>query len=1826
MAKKFVSLILAVFMLFAMLPTAALALPDDLVLGDHAADGDTSGTAVNYWSEGNELWADKSVFDNGDGSMDVLISLQAHQVAGSPDEEPVGAVVDGSVSIADNLGAGFVFGDSIVVNVGSRYTYYVSGGWDGDVPDGISVSVNGSVLQVDILGDCLLINGGAAIVSYTANLSVTDAGTYYVSGGCTVTASGAMSDRSTSIAKSYDAVDDGKDAASFVISGGNETVELGNNGYVVVSKIVYYKDIYVYSGEYPSDVMATIPTGGASYEAGASVNAVMPSETSVRGVKDGRDGTWTFDGWDESSKVANGDVTFTGTWSFDPDPIAYHELYQYSGVDDANVLATLPDRNEAYYDGNTVIPAMPSAEIVMTDAGTYVFNGWTPESVVIDGADALFTGTWLFEPKAEPEPEPEPEPTVIHVIYQYTGVIIDRVLATLPSDDSEYTDADSVTAVLPNPATVETDDGVWTFDGWTKSVDTDVTFTGTWTFTAKQQESVAYHVVYSYSGVTDESVMATLPSDDVEYDTVDDITSAAPSVVTVEVDNGTWSFDGWTRSQDDDEHVVAFIGTWTFAEKTVENPDPEQPEQPDVPEVSIRVLYEYSNVTNEAVLATLPVDETVYDSFDHVASVAPSSIEVNTDDGTWIFDGWTRSESDNLVTFTGSWTFAESTPVVPSDEAYHVVYQYEGVTDEGVMGTLPVDNETYANGVVITPSAPTFSRITTDTGVWSFDGWNQESATVNNEDVVFVGHWTFTENSAPVGPSEDYYVTYVYADVTNVDVWATIPEDETAYASGVSVTAEMPSSTQVVTSEGTWTFVGWDESSKVIEGADIVFTGTWTFVAASTADPENPGPGSDDNQVYHVHYRYDGVTDEEILATIPVDNGDYANGNQVIAQSPSLTLIIRDDGFWSFQGWDVSSKTIENADVEFVGVWSFVPHEEEYAVIYQYTDFDNLPAEVKHTLPVDSNSYRNSTLITAKVPSATSLDVEGVAWRFNGWDADTKTVDGGNVVFTGSWSMVSDETVYYKILYQYADAESLPAAVKATLPVDTGDYANGLTVSAQNPIEVEVAVGNDLWQFKGWDESSKIISDGNVIFTGVWAIYEAPPVGTYYGEHYMYSGSVGEEVLATLPTRVGAYVNGTTVVPDNPSSLEVQVSGGKWVFVGWDANFKVIENGDVTFYGTWNFVPTASYYSEHYVYEDVIDADVLATLPTRAGVYENGSQVFPINPELETVVTEDGTWTFTGWTPTVATVLNGDVTFYGHWTFVAKEVPKYSEVYQYDGVTEEAVLATLPTRHGTYVNGDAVVPMQPSVTIVETDVGIYTFNGWDTASRVVTDADVVFTGTWTFVEKEVSTKYSERYAYADVTESLVLATLPIRAEKYEVGVLVIPANPSATTIAVDDGIWTFDGWDAAGRVIIDQDVVFVGTWTFTPNEDPVPPPAHYYGEFYQYVNIDTLPEAVKATLPLRTGSYVPGDVVVPAAPSAESVEVENGVWIFLGWDAESQTIVDSDITFVGSWKFEEREVPPQPTVYYTEVYQYDQVYTDQIMQTLPTRHGQYENGAVVEAEMPLVLSIPGVQNEVAGTWTFGGWDAAKKVVTDADVVFTGTWNFTPSGSSQKYTEFYKYDQDYPKEVMDTLPLSARMFENGAVVVPANPTASIVEGEVDGKIGVWKFNGWDEDQKIVNNAAVIFTGSWTFEAESSYLTSVTMKVVWIDDNNASGIRPDNVQVKLFADGEAVCDVTLLKEYDYQSIFENLPAKNNGVTVQYSVAETIPEGYALSLTCKCIDATIDQPGSVEFILTNTLQAQGIAIPETGSMNAIWMALWGMLLVAVGCILFWPKRKHE
>ena len=670
-------------------------------------------------------------------------------------------------------------------------------------------------------------------------------------------------------------------------------------------------------------------------------------------------------------------------------------------------------------------------------------------------------------------------------------------------------------------------------------------------------------------------------------------------------------------------------------------------------------------------------------------------------------------------------------------------------------------------------------------------------------------------------------------------------------------------------------------------------------------------------------------------------------------------------------------------------------------------------------------------------------------------------------------------------------------------------------------------------------------------------------------------------------------------------------------------------------------------YTETYAYDQEYPEDIMATLPNRSDSYNIGATVYPAEPFVTMLAGEmdglPGTWSFNGWAPESVEIVDADAAFIGSWSFTASEIPvsQYSILYQYDGEYPEEVLSTLPTDENLYDDGLTVTPSEPfatSVSVTDDDVsGVWTFNGWDAESKVITGANVTFVGTWTFVQ-EAAPLYGESYSYDREYPDVVMSTLPISTAEYPAGVDVYPADPLNTSVEdVVNGMsgkWIFVGWDKPYKTIVDAPVSFVGSWTW--EEDAI----IVYGESYRYDG--EYPEAVMNTLPSRHDTYQNGVEVFPLDPSETTVVGEKdgnaGKWTFDGWNATSKVVDGADVEFVGTWTFT-ADAPPV-VMTYTEYYRYEGSLPENVIATLPTRHNSYSNGSPVTPAAPSATTVEGTNGSETGKWTFNGWDAEVKTVTDADVEFVGTWKFTANPLEPpvvtKYTEQYRYDGDVPSAVASTLPTRHGEYEDGVEVVPANPTATSVIAPKDGKKGTWNFVGWDAKSKFISGADVTFVGTWNFVPDEEPDPGVVVNVTktWVDYNNGTKTRPQSINISLCADNIVLKTATLSENNGWKTTFKDLPSVKNGKTVQYTIKEESVPGYKSEIKTTVIggavaqneDGTTSTSATVyNYDITNTLEGNSI-MPETGSLTAILLGIGGGIIVIGGVIWFIISKKKD
>ena len=751
-------------------------------------------------------------------------------------------------------------------------------------------------------------------------------------------------------------------------------------------------------------------------------------------------------------------------------------------------------------------------------------------------------------------------------------------------------------------------------------------------------------------------------------------------------------------------------------------------------------------------------------------------------------------------------------------------------------------------------------------------------------------------------------------------------------------------------------------------------------------------------------------------------------------------------------------------------------------------------------------------------------------------------------------------------------------------------------------------------------------------------------IPVFFAVGYTYDDEYPEAIMVTLPVDEGQYSTGADVTPTMPSvtSVDGEKDGqaGVWTFAGWDAESKTIEDADVTFVGHWDFEASILSYGVSYSYGDAYPENVMATLPTDAEVYPSGTSIDAAAPSSTSVEGElngqTGVWSFAGWDAASKTVEDNDVTFVGHWDFEAS-VAYYGVSYSYDDAYPEAVMATLPSDDEQYASGSTVDAISPSETAISGEVdghaGTWTFTGWDEASKLIENDGVTFVGHWDFTADTVY--YGVSYVYDAEYPADVMATLPTDSEQYEDGTEVQAQGPSTTAVSGMNGdakgVWNFNGWDATTKIINGESIEFVGSWSFVADE----PDVEYFTESYKYDK--DYPSIVMNTIPTRAGSYANGTDVTAASPSANEVNGDNGVWKFNGWDSDVKTVLGQNVEFVGSWTFTEAQVDPEPpvVVQYTEHYQYDKTYPDYIMTTLPTRADKYDDGADVTPAAPKYDSVVGDKDGKNGTWTFTGWDAPSKRISGADVTFVGSWSFKEAEAPivKTYAEKYKYDKAYPADVMATLPVSTKTHEDGATVTAMSPSVVSMSGVVDGKTGVWTFDGWDFNQKVVKGADVVFTGSWTFKADPEDVVGADVTVIWIDSNNTEKTRPSEVTVHLLANGAELDRVKLSESNGWVYHFTNLPRKNSkGREIVYEVKQDAVANYTTTITTQAMsethknkDGSTGTSGVYKFTITNQLNA-GVSMPETGSLSSILFMLIGAGVVLLGGLWFFFSKRKE
>lgn len=133
------------------------------------------------------------------------------------------------------------------------------------------------------------------------------------------------------------------------------------------------------------------------------------------------------------------------------------------------------------------------------------------------------------------------------------------------------------------------------------------------------------------------------------------------------------------------------------------------------------------------------------------------------------------------------------------------------------------------------------------------------------------------------------------------------------------------------------------------------------------------------------------------------------------------------------------------------------------------------------------------------------------------------------------------------------------------------------------------------------------------------------------------------------------------------------------------------------------------------------------------------------------------------------------------------------------------------------------------------------------------------------------------------------------------------------------------------------------------------------------------------------------------------------------------------------------------------------------------------------------------------------------------------------------------------------------------------------------------------------------------------TSLTVNKVWKDGNNADKLRPESVEVELYANGEKVDSATLNEKNNWTYIFNEIDMNENGKKIEYTVKETTKlKGYTTSISG-------DQETGYTITNTHIVKKEN---PTTGDniKNFLTISVITSVLLVLCIILFARYRRKN
>ena len=179
-----------------------------------------------------------------------------------------------------------------------------------------------------------------------------------------------------------------------------------------------------------------------------------------------------------------------------------------------------------------------------------------------------------------------------------------------------------------------------------------------------------------------------------------------------------------------------------------------------------------------------------------------------------------------------------------------------------------------------------------------------------------------------------------------------------------------------------------------------------------------------------------------------------------------------------------------------------------------------------------------------------------------------------------------------------------------------------------------------------------------------------------------------------------------------------------------------------------------------------------------------------------------------------------------------------------------------------------------------------------------------------------------------------------------------------------------------------------------------------------------------------------------------------------------------------------------------------------------------------------------------------------KVVINSTIINTHEKEITEVSGTKTWEDDDNYDGLRPDEIKINLYADGELLETRSVTSEDNWTYSFKDLEKyhDGELIHYTIDESDVFgyRKEIQNYNVT-------NIHNHEVISISLKKTWVDNDDADGLRPESIKVKLYADGEYLDTITITSANNWQYIINNLDKYKNGKIINYTIEEELVNDY-------------------------------------------------------------------